>query len=104
MGLNLNLSKIEEFEWDKGNLEHIKKHKVVYTECEEVFSNLPFLVNEDRTHSKFEERFQALGQTNNRRLLFISFTIRKNKIRVVSARDQNRKERARLNEIGGEKE
>lgn len=97
-----DLSKIEGFEWDRGNLGHIKIHKVVYTECEEIFSNKPLFINEDKTHSKIEERFQALGQTNNGRLLFVSLTIRSNKIRVVSARDQNRKERARLNKIGGE--
>lgn len=97
-----DLSKIEGFEWDRGNLEHIKKHNVTYAECEEIFSNKPLFINEDKTHSGTEERFQALGLTNNGRLLFVSFTIRNNKIRVVSARDQNRKERARLIKIGGE--
>jgi uncharacterized protein len=95
-------SKIEGFEWDHGNLEHIKIHNVSHRECEDAFLNKPFIVNEDKTHSKIEERFQALGKANNGRLLFISFTIRNNKVRVVSARDQNRKERVRLNKIGGE--
>ena len=93
MTLEFDLSKIEGFDWDKGNLEHTKKHKVTYIECEEVFSNIPFLVNEDKLHSRREERFQALGQTNYGKSLFIAFTIRKNKIRVISARDQNRNER-----------
>ena len=97
-----DLSKIEGFEWDRGNLGHIKIHDVSYRECEDAFFNKPLLVNEDKTHSKLEERFQALGQANNGRLLFVSFTIRNNKIRVVSSRDQNRKERARLSKIGGE--
>lgn len=97
-----DLSKIEGFEWDRGNLEHIKIHDVSYKECEDGFFNKPLLVNEDKAHSKLEERFQALGQTNNGRLLFVSFTVRNNKIRVISARDQNRKERVRLSEIGGE--
>ncbi|MFX0195841.1 MAG: BrnT family toxin [Candidatus Hodarchaeota archaeon] len=34
-----------------------------------------------------------LGKTDNERLLFVVFTIRSNKIRVISARDMNRKER-----------
>mgnify|MGYP001608230877 CR=1 FL=1 len=99
-----DLSKLEGFEWDRGNLEHIKIHDVSYRECEDAFLNKPFIVNEDKTHSKIEERFQALGRTNNGRLLFVSFTIRNNKVRVVSARDQNRKERARLIKTGGGKE
>jgi len=34
-----------------------------------------------------------LGRTNDDRYLFVVFTIRNNKIRVISARDMNRKER-----------
>lgn len=85
-------SKLERFEWDKGNLKHIKKHNAVYTECEEVFSNKPLLVSRDEMHSTMEQRFQALGKTDKERLLFISFTIRENHIRIISARDLNKKE------------
>ena len=38
------------------------------------------------------------GDTNKDRLLFISFTIRKEKIRVISAREMSRKERNNYNE------
>ena len=34
-----------------------------------------------------------LDETDNERLLFVVFTIRSNKIRVISARDMSRKER-----------
>ena len=88
-----DLSKIEGFEWDNGNIEHIKKHKVDYKECEAAFLNEPLIVNNDETHSQKEERLRVYGQTNRKRLLLIIFTIRKNKIRVVVARDQNKKER-----------
>jgi uncharacterized DUF497 family protein len=40
-----------------------------------------------------ETRFYALGQTDTGRLLFVVFTARKNLIRVISARDMNKKER-----------
>jgi uncharacterized DUF497 family protein len=40
-----------------------------------------------------EPRYYVLGRTNDERHLFIVFTIRKNKIRVISARDMSRKER-----------
>lgn len=87
-----DLSKLEGFEWDQANLGHIKKHHVVYIECEEVFSNKPLLVSKDEAHSIVEQRFQALGKTDKERLLFISFTIRENHIRIISARDLNKKE------------
>lgn len=103
MALDFDLSKIEGFEWGEGNLEHIKKHNVNYRECEEVFVNKPLLISEDKDHSKIEDRFEVLGLTNNRRLIFLVFTIRNNnKIRVISARDQNRIERRKLQKVGGE--
>ena len=95
MTVKIDFSKLEGFDWDKGNLDHIKKHKVGYEECEQVFLNRPFLVSKDQAHSKTEDRFEVLGKTNDERLLFVVLTVRKGKIRVVSARDQNRKERRR---------
>ena len=92
----IDFSKLEGFEWDRGNLEHIKKHNVTYIECEEIFSNIPLLINHDKPHSEIEIRFQALGKTNNQRMLFIIFMTRNNKVRIISARDQNKKERAKL--------
>lgn len=97
-----DLSKIERFDWDQGNLEHIKKHNVSYKECEEGFLNIPIIMNEDETHSQVEERYRVYGQTNKRRLIFMIFTLRNNKIRVISARDQNKKERKEFREVGGE--
>jgi len=102
MGNGFDVSKIVGFEWDKGNLEHVKKHNVNYRECEEVFLNKPLIVNEDETHSQTEERFRVYGQTNKKRLIFMIFTIRNNKIRVISCRDQNKKERKEFQEAGGE--
>ena len=40
-----------------------------------------------------ENRYYLLGRTNNNRQMFITFTIRLNLIRVISARDMSRKER-----------
>lgn len=91
--MGVNLSKVEGFEWDKGNLEHVKKHDVSKEECEEAFLNKQPTVTEDETHSQIEERYRIYGQANNGRLLFMIITIRSNKIRIISARDQNKKER-----------
>lgn len=88
------LSKCTGFEWDKHNSEKIKtKHDVTPVECEEVFFNLPVIAGDDEKHSEIENRFYVLGQTDSGRLLFLVFTVRKGKLRVISARDMNKKER-----------
>jgi len=50
-------------------------------------------VNFDKKHSEIETRFYALGHTDLDRKLFIVFTIRNKKIRIISARDMSKKER-----------
>jgi len=82
------------FEWDEGNKDkNWLKHKVSNSECEEIFFNQPLIVHFDKNHSKSETRFYALGHTDLTRKLFIVFTLRNRKIRVISARDMSRKER-----------
>ena len=88
------------FEWDEGNIDkNLVKHNVTNREAEEPFGNKPFLIHKDVKHSRTEERFQALGQTDVGRRLFLSFTIRRSKVRIISARDMNRKERRQYNQI-----
>lgn len=82
------------FEWDKGNvLKNWEKHKVSNDECEQIFANKPLKTLTDESHSQAEKRFVAYGITNKGRRLAIFFTIRKLFIRVISARDQDRKEK-----------
>lgn len=84
----------EGFDWNKGNLDkNWFRHKVTNSECEEIFFNLPLVMESDQKHSQAESRYYALGKTNDKRLLFASFTIRNNLIRIISARDMSRKER-----------
>jgi len=88
------LLKCTGFHWDRGNTEkNWKKHQVSPVECEHIFFNQPLFIAEDVEHSQKERRYHALGKTGDERLLFISFTIRKSIIRVISARDMSRKER-----------
>ena len=94
-----NLSRLVGFEWDKGNLGHIKKHGVDYKECEEIFFNKPLIMFINEEHSVIEKRYKIFGVTTNRRKLALAITIRNNKVRVVMARDRNRKEKIKL---GGE--
>lgn len=82
------------FQWDKGNSEkNWHSHRVSTMECEQVFFNQPLLVAGDVQHSEVETRLYALGRTDDNRRLFVVFTIRQMRIRVISARDMSRKER-----------
>ena len=83
-----------EFEWDKGNKEkNLEKHGILNEEAESVFFDEKSLLAEDLKHSKFEDRFQIVGKSDMNKLLTIFFTIRKDKIRIISARGVNKKER-----------
>ena len=91
---NISLPEFSGFDWNKGN---IKKnwlaHDVTFQEAEQVFFNTPLIVADDPKHSETEKRYVALGQTDEERYIFIVFTMRKHLLRVISARDMNRKER-----------
>lgn len=89
----LDFTKIEGFEWDKGNLEHIKKHNVDYRECEQVFFNKPVIFIFDPKHSIKEKRYRVLGESDQERKLALAITLRARKITVITARGQSRKER-----------
>ena len=83
-----------EFIWNKGNKDkNWLKYKVTDKEAEEAFFDENKKISKDKLRSKKEERFIVLGKTKRNRLLFIVFTIRNKKIRVISARDINRRER-----------
>jgi hypothetical protein len=92
----IDLTLAEGFDWDDGNCrKSLDKHAVTQAEAEQIFAGEPLLA-EDFAHSQAEVRFQALGKTVEGRRLHVTFTLRGDgkKIRVISARDMNRKERA----------
>jgi uncharacterized DUF497 family protein len=82
------------FQWDDGNsTKNWITHQVTRSECEQVFFNQPVIVGNDETHSVLERRYYVLGVTNQARRLFMVCTIREQLIRIISARDMNKKER-----------
>ncbi len=94
----LDLGQIVGFDWDDGNsFKSARKHSVSQAEAEQVFADPRLLVAEDVRHSQGEARYHALGRTSEGRLLHVTFTLRGGgkRIRVISARDANRKERSR---------
>ena len=93
----IDWSQITGFDWDEGNARKSRsKHGVSQSEAEQLFFNEPLLVLADEKHSQHEPRYHALGVTNDNRALHITFTLRGegSLIRVISARDMHRKERA----------
>lgn len=86
------LEKVLEFEWDEANIAHIAKHNVLPKEAEEVFFDKDNVQDEDIEHSTIEKRFLIIGKTKKKRLLYQIFTIRGERIRVISSRSINKKE------------
>ena len=92
----INWKQITGFDWGTGNeRKNVEKHDVSRFEAEQVFFNQPLLIFADPKHSQDEKRYHALGRTNEKRLLHITFALRSKEtlIRVISARDMHRKER-----------
>ena len=93
----LDLSQTIGFDWDEANSgKSASKHSVSRAEAEQIFFDEQLLLADDVKPSQDEPRYHALGQTIEGRLLHVTFTLRDNqtRIRVISARDANRRERA----------
>ena len=84
---------LEGFEWDEGNSEkNWLRHGVRQLEAEQALLSRPLIVALDIGHSREEPRFVALGQTGAQRRLFMVFTIRGTRVRVISVRPMSAKE------------
>jgi len=81
--------------WDDGNREKCQKHGVTTQIIEDVLSR-PVVILPDESHSQIEQRFNAIGQTEEKRYLFIVFTLRRKDngiwIRPISVRYMHKKE------------
>lgn len=81
------------FEWDEGNSDKSRrKHGITPEEAESVFIDEHSLIIPDEPHSKTEDRFVIVGKSDKNRNLFIVFTTRRGKIRIISARGMHKKE------------
>ncbi|MBI3909959.1 MAG: BrnT family toxin [Armatimonadetes bacterium] len=91
----LLLEQLHGFDWDDANRgKNWEKHGVTDQECEQVFFNQPLFVVPDEEHAEHEARYYVLGRTDRGRRLFVVFTPRGGKIRVISTRDMTKRERA----------
>lgn len=89
------INKSISFEWDSGNInKNLEKHLISAEVSEEPFGDPSLLTFPDPTHSKIEDRYHLIGKTKLGDTLFITYTLRKDKIRIISARVANKKERS----------
>ncbi len=90
---------LEGFEWDEGNTHKSwLKHGISNAEAEQVFSNNPYYIYPDQIHSAGEERSIIIGKTDAGRMVFISFTVRTSKVRIISSRWMGTEEMEKFNE------
>ena len=80
------------FEWDseKAKINKIK-HNVSFKVAARVFEDKNRIDRPDDEHSAEEDRRQVIGKVDN--ILFVVYTERGNKTRLISARRANAKER-----------
>lgn len=85
----------KEFEWDHAKAERNKvKHGITFEEAITAFSDPWGRITHGPKHSHSEKRQKLLGATANGFMIIVIFTIRIGpKIRVISARPANFKER-----------
>ena len=80
-----------EFEWDKAKAKaNLRKHGVSFEEAALAFFDDNAVELFDETNSDAEIRYQLIGISNTR-LLFVAYTERVEKIRIISARKANAK-------------
>ena len=84
-----------EFEWFSAKASsNLKNHKVSFEEAKTVFGDKNLLDLPDNEHSEDELRYIGIGRSEKDRILFVSFTIREERIRIIGARLAERWERA----------
>ncbi len=86
-----------EFEWDeeKARSNYIK-HGVRFETAAHVFEDENLLEYYDAYHSGPEDRYQVIGKVNQ--ILFVVYTERKERIRLISARKATKMERKRYHD------
>lgn len=78
-----------EFEWDKEKARsNFEKHGVSFEEAMLAFFDENAVELFDETNSEDEIRYQIIG-ISNVRLIFVAYTARTEKIRIISARKAN---------------
>ncbi|HLM01582.1 MAG TPA: BrnT family toxin [Pyrinomonadaceae bacterium] len=78
---------------ERKNRQNIRKHKVDFVEAGTIFADPLQISVSDPDHSFDESRFITIGMSERNRLLIVAHTFRDDKIRIITARKPNRRER-----------
>ena len=82
------------FEWDDEKAAaNLAKHGVSFTEAQTVFDDPLYVDFYDPDHSDDEQRYIIIGESQQGRLLLVSYTERDETVRLISAREVTRSER-----------
>ncbi len=81
-----------QFDWDDGNSAKNRSHGLEISEIEEAFLSERKLLAVDYKHNQAESRYILLACNRQSRWLYVVFTMRQDKIRVISARYMHQKE------------
>jgi uncharacterized DUF497 family protein len=82
------------FEWgEEKAATNLARHGISFAEAETVFDDPLYVDFYDSDHSEDEHRYIIIGESQQGRLLLISYTERDNVIRLISAREATRSER-----------
>ena len=82
------------FEWDRRKaVLNIKKHGVSFEDAATAFGDPLSVTIHDPKHSDDEDRFLLLGETQDKKLVVVAHTDRKDTIRLINARPATRQER-----------
>ena len=84
-----------DFDWDRWNdQKNEEKHGVSRLEAESAFYDARLCLFEDVRHSSPREtRYILYARSLEARVIMVGFTLRGNKLRVITARPASRKER-----------
>ena len=87
------------FEWDEEKAKaNLQNHKVSFEEAETVFDDPLAVTIPDPDHSKSERRFIDIGESEDGRILAVSYVQRRRATRLISARRATRSERRKYEE------
>jgi uncharacterized DUF497 family protein len=84
----------EDFEWDPNKADaNLRKHSVSFGEAATVFADPLAVDRPDPDHSQGEGRFICVGRSYVDRLLVVAYAERGDRIRIISARVAEPRER-----------
>ena len=83
-----------EFEWDDDKAElNWKKHGIKFETAAKVFGDENRIEEFDYLHSDYEDRWKVIGMVD--KLLFVVYTERSERLRLISAREATVQEKRR---------